>query len=44
MSYIILGLLVGGPIEVYNYNTINTSFPSFLKLVKKKFGGQFEIR
>ena len=44
MSYIILGLLVGGPIEVYNYNTINTSFPSFLKLVKKKFGGQFEFK
>ena len=44
MSYIILGLLVGGPVEIYNYNTINTSFPSFLKLVKKKFGGQFEFK
>ena len=42
MSYVSLGLLIGGPIKIYNCNTINTSFPGFLKLVQKKFGGKFE--
>ena len=44
MSYIILGLIIGGPIKINNCETINTSFPTFLKLIMKKFGGRYEIK
>ena len=43
VSYIILGLLLEGRIKIHNCETINTSFPSFLKLIRK-VGGKFEVR
>ena len=43
MSYIILGLLLEGKVKIHNCDTINTSFPSFLKLIYK-VGGKFEIK
>ena len=33
MSWAILGLLVGGRIEIHNFETVNTSFPNFLSLI-----------
>ena len=44
MSYIILALVTGGPIEINNCETINTSFPSFLKIVKENFGIKYETK
>ena len=43
VSYVILGLLLEGRIKIHNCETINTSFPSFLKLVRK-VGGKFEVK
>ena len=43
ISYVILGLLLGGRIKIHNCETINTSFPSFLKLIHK-VGGKFEVK
>ena len=42
MSFAILGLLLGKKIKIYNFETVNTSFPSFLKLIRK-MGGKIEI-
>ena len=44
MSYIILALVTGGPIEINNCETINTSFPSFLKIIKENFGIKYEAK
>ena len=43
VSYIILGLLLEGRIKIHNCETINTSFPGFLKLIRK-VGGKFEVK
>ena len=43
MSYVVLGLLLGAKIKIHNCETINTSFPSFLKLIRK-VGGKFEVK
>ena len=43
VSYVILGLLLEGRIKIHNCETINTSFPSFLKLIRK-VGGKFEVK
>ena len=43
MSWAILGLLVGGRIEIHNFETVNTSFPNFLSLIKN-LGGKIEIK
>ena len=43
ISYIILGLLLEGRIKIHNCETINTSFPGFLKLIRK-VGGKFEVK
>jgi len=42
MSWAILGLLVGGKIKIHNFETVNTSFPNFIKLIKN-IGGKIEI-
>jgi len=43
MSWSILALLVGGKIKIHNFETVNTSFPNFLSLIKK-IGGEFEVK
>ena len=43
MSWTILGLLLGGRIKINNFETVNTSFPNFIKLIKK-IGGKIEIK
>ena len=43
MSFIILALLTGGPIRINNCETINTSFPNFITLIKK-MGAKVEIK
>ena len=43
VSYVILGLLLEGRIKIHNCETINTSFPGFLKLIRK-VGGKFEVK
>ena len=43
MSFIILALLTGGPIKINNCETINTSFPGFITLIKK-MGAKIEIK
>jgi len=43
MSWAILGLLLGGKLKIHNFETVNTSFPNFIKLIKK-IGGQIEIK
>ena len=43
MSWAILGLLLGVKLKIHNFETVNTSFPNFIKLIKK-IGGQIEIK
>ena len=43
MSWAILGLLIKGKIEIHNFDTVNTSFPNFLSLIKS-VGGKIEIK
>ena len=43
MSWTILGLLVGGKVEIHNFDTVNTSFPNFLSLIQS-VGGKIEIK
>ena len=43
MSAMILGLLTGIPTNVKNFETVKTSSPSFLTLIKT-LGGKFEIK
>ena len=43
MSWAIFGLLTKGKIEIHNFETVNTSFPNFLSLIKN-IGGKFEIK
>ena len=43
MSWTILGLLLGGRIKINNFETVNTSFPNFIKLIRK-IGGKIEIK
>jgi len=43
MSASILGLLTGIPTKIKNFATVNTSAPSFLKIIKK-IGGHFAIK
>ena len=40
-SAAVLGLLTGIKVEIKNFETVRTSAPSFLKIVKK-LGGSFE--
>ena len=41
MSAAILGLLTGLKVEIKNFETVRTSSPSFLKIIKQ-LGGSFE--
>ena len=43
MSAMILGLLTGIPTNIKNFETVKTSSPSFLTLIKT-LGGKFEIK
>jgi len=43
MSWFILGLLVGGKFTIHNFETVKTSFPNFLSLIKN-IGGKFEVK
>ena len=43
MSFFCLGQLLNGKIEIKNFQTVNTSFPKFLS-VMKKIGANFEIK
>jgi 3-phosphoshikimate 1-carboxyvinyltransferase len=44
MSFFCLGLLIKGKIKILNFNTVNTSFPKFLVLMKNKIGAKFEVK
>ena len=41
MSAAVLGLITGFEIKIRNFETVRTSSPSFLKIVKQ-LGGSFE--
>ena len=43
MSSFILAILTGAKIEIKNFETVNTSSPSFLKIIKS-LGAKFEIK
>ena len=43
MSSLILSLITGIPFVIKNFNTVYTSSPSFLKIIKS-LGGSFEIK
>tara|TARA_B100001123_G_scaffold441485_1_gene582764 strand:+ start:2352 stop:3701 length:1350 start_codon:yes stop_codon:yes gene_type:complete len=43
MSWTVLGLLLGGSLKVHNFETVKTSFPNFINLVKS-IGGKIEIK
>ena len=43
MSWAVLGLLLGGSLKVHNFETVKTSFPNFINLVKS-IGGKIEIK
>lgn len=43
MSAVILALLTGAKTKIKNFETVNTSSPSFLKIIKL-LGGKFEIQ
>ena len=43
MSSAILGLVTGMKIKIKNFETVNTSFPSFIKLIRN-LGGKIETR
>ena len=44
MSSFIFGLLTGARISISNFETVFTSSPSFLKIMKNNFGVKFEIK
>ena len=43
MSWAILGLILGNKFKIHNFETVNTSFPSFVSLIKN-LGGNIEIK
>ena len=43
MSSAVLGLLIGGKLKINNFETVNTSFPGFVALIKY-LGGRIEIK
>ena len=44
MSWAILGLLLGGKLKIHNFETVNTSFPNFINLIKSYWEGKIEIK
>jgi 5-enolpyruvylshikimate-3-phosphate synthase len=43
MSTVILALITGIKTKINNFETVNTSAPSFLKIIKL-LGGKYEIK
>ena len=43
MSALILSLVTGIQVNIKNFETVKTSFPSFLKIIKK-LGGKFAVK
>ena len=43
MSWAILGLITGCKIKIHNFETVNTSFPGFISLIRS-LGGKIEIK
>ena len=43
MSWAILGMILGGGVKIHNFETVDTSFPNFLSLIKS-MGGKVEIK
>ena len=43
MSYFILAILTGAKTKIKNFETVNTSSPSFLKIMRN-IGAKFEIQ
>ena len=44
MSSAILALATGIKTRIYNFETVNTSFPEFTTLIKKNLEGKIEIQ
>ena len=44
MSALILSLITGIKTKINNFETVNTSFPSFISLIKKNLGAKIEIK
>jgi len=44
MSFFCLAQLIGGKFVINNFETVDTSFPKFLSLMKTKIGAKFEIK
>jgi len=43
MSWTVLGLVLGGKLKINNFETVNTSFPNFIKIIKN-IGGKIETK
>jgi len=43
MSWAILGLVLEGKLKIHNFETVDTSFPNFIKLIRD-VGGKIEIK
>jgi len=43
MAFFCLGQILNGKVQISNFETVNTSFPKFLYIVKK-IGGTFEVK
>ena len=43
MSWLILSLFLGKKVKIHNFETVNTSFPNFVSLIKS-LGGSIEIK
>tara|TARA_B100000959_G_C14942649_1_gene608510 strand:- start:468 stop:1817 length:1350 start_codon:yes stop_codon:yes gene_type:complete len=43
MSWAIFALANGGEVKIHNFETVNTSFPNFLSLIKS-IGGKIEVK
>ena len=44
MSSMILSLVTGIKTKIKNFETVNTSFPGFISLIKKNLGAKIEIK
>ena len=44
MSFFCLAQLLDGKMTIHNFETVDTSFPKFLTLMKNKIGAKFEIK
>ena len=43
MSAFVLSIIIGAKTNIRNFETVNTSSPSFLKIMKK-IGAKFEVK